>query len=107
MAGIMMGTRISTTPGYLVIDIDGQKTQYPISLALRAADIPTGLTHIQVAGLTSLANLVVVLTRTLIAREVLNEDFMEEGEYDLTAVIEAIEKLGGDYGEPDIFKSEE
>jgi hypothetical protein len=100
--------RITFEKGYITLHDGGANpTRYAIADVLRALDIPTGLTHTQVTGLTSLANMVVVLVRTLISREVINEDFMEEGEYDLTAIIEAIEKLGGDYGEPDIFKSDE
>lgn len=100
--------KILFTPGYITLDNGGANpTRYPIADVLRALDIPVGLTHTQVAGLTSLANLVVVLVRTLISRDILDEHFMEEGEYNLTAIIEAIEKLGGDYGEPDILKSDE
>lgn len=97
-----MGTRVTTEPGFLIIEIDGKKTQYPISAVLRAADIPVGLTYAQVGAIKTLANLVVVLIRTLIARDVLDEAFMEEGDYDLAAIVKTIEDMGGDFGEPDL-----
>ena len=89
--------------GYLVfVDDTGARTRYAIADMLRAADIPTGLTYAQVGAITSLANLVAVLIRTLIDRQVLNESFLEDGEYDLGSIIQTIEAMGGDYGEPDI-----
>ena len=99
---VMAGTRVTTAPGFLIIEVDGQRTQFPISSVLRAADIPTGLTYRQVGAITTLANLVVVLIRTLIARQILDESFLENDDYDLDAIIQSIESMGGDYGEPDI-----
>ncbi len=101
----MDGTQVSTEPGYLIIEIDGKKTQYPISAVLRAADIPTGLTYSQVGAITTLANLVAILIRTLIDRDILNESFLEDGDIDLEGIVESIEDMGGDYGEPDISVS--
>ena len=105
MPEVMTGTQVTTTPGYLVVEIDGKKTQYPISAVLRAADIPTGLTYTQVGAITTLANLVVVLIRTLIARDVLDEQFLEDGDYDLAAIVQTIEDMGGDYITPDLTVS--
>jgi len=102
MPGVIMGTQVTTEPGFLVVEIDGKKTQFPISTVLRAADIPTGLTYAQVGAIKTLANMVVILIRTLIAKNVLDEDFLEDGEYDLSALIQSIEDMGGDYTEPDI-----
>ena len=95
--------RLVFEAGYIVVtDTSGSSTRYPIAAILRAADIPTGLTYTQVQAITALSNLVAVLIRTLIAREVIDENFLEEGEMDLEAITEAIELMGGDYGDPDI-----
>ncbi len=95
---------IAFSAGYITITKDGgaTPTRYPIADVLRALDIPTGLNHTQVGAITTLANLVVVLIRTLIERQVLDEKFLEDGDYDLNDIIETIENMGGDYGEPDI-----
>ncbi len=96
-------TGLSFSPGYITLLFDnGTRTQYPVADILRALDIPTGLTYQQVSAITTLANLVVVLVRTLVAKEVIDENFLEEGEFDLGDIIESIEDMGGDYGEPDI-----
>lgn len=97
------GTRVTTVPGYVVVDIDGKSTQYP--LKIRLADIPTGLNHEQVKSITTLANLVVVLIRTLIDRDILDEQFLEDGEYDLAAIVQTIEDMGGDFVTPDLTVS--
>ena len=97
---------IAFSSGYITITREGgNQTKYPIADVLRALDIPTGLTYAQVGAITTLANLVVVLIRTLIGRQVLDESFLEDGEYDLTAIVQSIEDMGGDYGEPDISVS--
>jgi hypothetical protein len=98
--------RISTEPGYIIFSDDNGKgsTKYPLAEMLRAADIPA-LTYAQVGAIKTLANLVVVLIRTLIARGVLDEQFLEEGEYDLAAIVQTIEDMGGDFGEPDLTVS--
>ena len=101
MPGIYMGTRLSTSPGYLILEEDGRRSQLAISEILRAADIPA-LTYEQVGAIKTLANLIVVLIRTLIARDVLDEQFLEEGDYDLAAIVQTIEDMGGDFGEPDL-----
>ena len=89
------------TPGYIVTtDSSGNKTSHDIKSMLRALDIPTGLTYSQVGAITTLANLVVVLVKALIAKQVLDESIGEE--YDLEAIISTIEDMGGDYGEPDL-----
>ena len=102
--GVLMGTRIFTEPGYLVVAYDGQKSQLAISEILRAADIPA-LTYAQVGAIKTLANLVAVLIRTLIARDVVDEQFMEDNDYDLAAIVKTIEDMGGDYSEPDLTVS--
>ena len=90
-------------PGNIIlIDTAGNRTRQDIASILRALDIPTGLTYSQVQAVTALANLVAVLIRTLIARDVLDDAFLEGGEYTLESLTEAIEQMGGDYGEPDI-----
>lgn len=97
---------IAFESGYIVVTRQADvRTRYPIADVLRALDIPTGLTYSQVGAITTLANLVVVLIRTLINRDVLDDSFLEKGEYSLEGIIEAIEEMGGDYGEPDISVS--
>ncbi len=98
------GTQVTTTPGYLVVDIDGKKTQYPISAMLRAADIPA-LTYAQVGAIKTLANLFIVAIRALIEKDLLSDDVLEDGGYDLNALIETLEGIGGDFGEPDLTVS--
>jgi len=88
--------------GYIVLTRpNGGRTRYPITEVLRAADIPA-LTYSQVAQITTLANLVVVMVRTLIDREVLNESFLEDGGYNLDDIVETLEGMGGDFGNPDL-----
>ena len=53
--GIIMGTYLSTEPGYLIITEDGRRSQLAISEILRAADIPA-LTYAQVGAIKTLAN---------------------------------------------------
>ena len=97
---------ITFEAGYLtLIRDDGAPTKYPIAAVLRALDIPTGLTYTQVGAITTLANLVAVLIRTLIDRQVLDESFLENDDYDLDAIIKTIEDMGGAYHEPDISVS--
>jgi hypothetical protein len=69
---------------------------------LRASDIPTGITHTQVSAISTLADMVAVLIRTLIARNVLDESFMEKGDYNLDFIVKSIETMGGDYSNPDL-----
>lgn len=88
--------------GFIVVTTDsGPPTRYPIADMLRAADIPA-LTYSQVATISTLANLVAVLVRTLIDRQVLDESFLEDGGYNLDDIVETIAGMGGDYGEPDL-----
>jgi len=90
-------------PGYMVLERNsGAPTRYAVKDILRALDIPTGLTYEQVGAITTLANLVVILVRTLIDRDILNEAFLEDGEYDLAAIVQSIEDMGGNFIEPDI-----
>ena len=105
VAGKQPGTRVYGIPGYIVVEIDGKSTQYSIARILRAADIPM-LTYEQVSSITTLANLIVVLVRTLIARGVLDTDFLEEGEFDLDFIRESLENMGGSYDLPDLNVTE-
>ena len=90
-------------PGYIIVTSDsGAPQRVNVKDFLRASDIPVGLTYEQVSAVTTLANLLVVLIRTLIDRDVLNESFLEDGEYDLAAIVQSIEEMGGAYLEPDI-----
>ena len=94
---------VTFEPGYITLTRTGNRsTRITIANVLRALDIPTGLTYSQVGAISTLANLVVVLVRTLIAKDVLDEQFLEDGEYDLNIIIQAIEDMGGDYTVPDL-----
>lgn len=88
-----------------VTDDRGRKVKHPIADVLRAADIPAGLTYAQVGAITSLANLIVVLIRTLIDRQILDESFLENDDLDLDHIIYSIEQMGGAYHDPDISVS--
>lgn len=97
----------TTEPGYiLTTDGSGNRTSHSIAAILRAADIPAGLTYSQVSAVTALANLVAILIRTLIDRDVLNESFLEDGDLSLDDIVESIENMGGNFGEPDLSGSE-
>lgn len=97
---------ITLESGYIIILTDsGPPTRYPIADVLRAADIPVGLTYIQITAITALASLIAVLIRTLIDRQVLDESFLENDDLDLDHIIYAIEQMGGAYHEPDISVS--
>lgn len=99
--GIMMGTRLYTSPGYLIIEEDGRRSQLAISEILRAADIPA-LTYEQVGAIKALANMFTVLYRALIARDILDDGLLEDDGYDLAAIVQTIEDMGGDFIEPDL-----
>ena len=96
-------TALEFSAGFITLtDSHGRKTKYPIASVLRAADIPTGLTFTQITAISTLASLMAVLIKTLISRGILDESFMEKGDYNLDAVIEVIENMGADYANPDI-----
>ncbi|KKL16762.1 hypothetical protein LCGC14_2492340 [marine sediment metagenome] len=99
--GIRMGTYLSTEPGYLVIEEDGRRSQLAIADILRAADIPV-ITYEKIKAVTALANMVADLTKKLIELGLLPAEFIGEGGYSLEGVIQSIESMGGDYGEPDL-----
>ena len=94
--------RIIGEGGYLKITDDfDRESKISLADALKAADIPS-LTYSQVQAVTALANLVAVLIRTLIDRQILNESFLEDDDYDLDHIIYSIEQMGGAYHDPDI-----
>jgi len=97
---------ISFEAGFITVGTDsGPPRQWAIADVLRAADIPA-LTYSQVSSITALANLVVILVRTLIDRQILDESFLEEGDMNLDDIVESLENMGGDYGDPDLTGSE-
>lgn len=97
---------IAFSSGYITVTrSSGPPTKYGIADVLRALDIPTGLTYFQVQAVTVLANMIVVLIRTLIDRDILDESFLEKGGYDLNDLVVSIEEMGGDYNDPDISVS--
>lgn len=96
---------VHSQPGFIILQrASGPPVSYPIADLLRAADIPTGLTHEQVSGLGIIGSLLAVLIRTLINRDVLNEAFADDAgmSLDLDTMIFAIEQLGGSYHEPNL-----
>ena len=101
---------ISTEPGFITID-EGSGPPRRISMAtlLTQPDIPVGLTHTQVAGVSLLANLVAILIRALIDKGILDETFADElgMDWDLNHIIYAIEQLGGAYHEPNFDNVED
>ncbi len=101
---------ITFESGFIVIthsDSGDIPRKYPIADILRAADIPVGLTYTQVASITALANLVVIMIRTLVDREILNESFLEDDDMDLEHIIAAIEAMGGSYSDPGLENADE
>ena len=100
-------TGIGFSSGYITLTYDGgTQTKYPVADVLRAIDIPSGLNYTQVEAISTLSNLVAVLIRTLIDRDVLNESFLEDGDYDLDDIIASVEAMGGDFADPDILGTE-
>jgi hypothetical protein len=95
---------ITLVPGFLrIVDTDsGIPHDIAIKDILRAADIPVGLTHTQIKGISALANMHAILIRTLIDRQILDESFMENDDMSLDGMIQAIESMGGSYSDPDI-----
>jgi len=90
-------------PGYMTLVMEnGRRTRYTVADILRALDIPIGLTYEQVGAVTTLANLLVVLIRTLQAKDIVDEDFLEKGEFDISMLIKSIEDMGGSYTDPDL-----
>jgi len=100
----MVNEVVTLEPGYVTIpQPSGPPLRTAISKYLRAPDIPEGLTHSQVDGVRLLANLVAIMLRTLIARDLLDEDFADDlgiG-WDLDHIVYVLEQLGGSYHEPD------
>uniref|UniRef100_A0A6M3JYX3 Uncharacterized protein n=1 Tax=viral metagenome TaxID=1070528 RepID=A0A6M3JYX3_9ZZZZ len=87
--------------GYIVVtEPNGSQTRYPIADILRAADIPTGLTYSQVQAITGLADILSVLIKELIEREVIEEAFLDG--YELEDIVEQLDNAGGSYDKPDI-----
>jgi len=99
--GIYMGTRLSAAAGYLVWEEDGKRSQLAIANILRAADIPA-LTYEQVGAIKALANMFAVLYRALISKDILDDGLLEDGGYDMSAIVQTIEDMGGDFIEPDL-----
>lgn len=100
MPEVIAGTQVTTTPGYIVVEIDGKKIQYPIRIRLE--DVPVGLTYIHVGAIKTLANLMGDFIKKLIALEILDPEFTGEDGYDLAAVIQSLERMGCDFGEIDL-----
>jgi hypothetical protein len=94
----------SIEPGFITVNrASGPPIKLPLADFIRVADVPAGLTHQQVDGVRLLANLNVVLIRTLIEKDILDESFADSlgMNWDLDHIIYALEQLGGSYHEPD------
>jgi len=91
--------------GYITVTYQtgGIPKRWSIADVLRAADIPA-LTYSQVAAITTLANLIVVLVRVLTDREILDEQFVDSLglDYTLEQLTQVITAMGGDYTVPDL-----
>ena len=75
--------------GFITVTYDsGPPVKLPIADMLRAADIPV-LTIDKVTVLTKLADLFMILLKTLIERQFLDEDFADG--YDLDWFLEVLE----------------
>ena len=100
----MTVTNVTTEAGFIVVTFEngGIPQRFAIADILRAADIPA-LTYSQLSTIKTLANLLVILIRTLISRGVLDEDFIHgEMEWDLDHIIYVIEQMGGSYAKPQL-----
>lgn len=72
----MAVTDIAFASGYITITRDsGPPTKYPIANVLRALDIPD-LTIDSLTLLTTLAQIVMVLVKTLIEKDILDEELV-------------------------------
>ena len=101
---------VTLTEGFITIkNPSGPPTQFPVADLLRAADIPEGLTSEHVDGVRLLSNMVVILIRTLISRQVLDDAFADSlgMDWDLDHIIYALEQLGGSYDEPNFDNVED
>jgi len=81
--------KIELEPGFLTITSDGgRKHQIAITDVLRAVDVPD-LNIDSLTLLTNLAQVVMVLVKTLVEKEVLDEELVDG--YDLQYVLETLE----------------
>ena len=84
----MFVKNISFEPGYIVVTFDsGPPKQYSIADFLRAAEIPD-LTINSLSLLTTLAQVVMVLTKTLIEKEILDESLVSG--FDMQYVLDTL-----------------
>ncbi len=96
---------VTIEPGFLIIDTgSGPPRQVPITDVLRATDMPTNIDYTKVPTITTLANLIVILIRTLVKRDVLDESFADDIGMDWTLdhLIHVFEQMGGSYHNPDL-----
>jgi len=96
----MVVKNITHQAGFLLVETDVETKKFDITIILRAADIPTGLTYSQVQAITGLANIIGVLIKELIERGIIGEDFLDG--YGLEDIVDQIDNAGGSYTEPDI-----
>lgn len=88
---------IELVPGHLQItEENGQKRQIKLTDMLRAVDVPD-LNISSLTLLTNLAQVVMVLTHTLVQEGILDENLVEG--YDLQYVQETLESLNAEIGE--------
>ncbi len=100
----MIVTNVTTEAGFIVVTYENSSipVRFAIADVLRAADIPA-LTKDEVSTIKTLANPIVILIRTLIAKGILDEDFIHgEMEWDLDHIVYVIEQMGGSFSKPQL-----
>lgn len=92
-----------TEPGYITIRrASGPPVRYPIADLLRGVDMPGDMTPDESTDmmpvLTSLANLLLIIVRTLMDRDILDEDYVDG--WDIQYLIQVlVTELGAEWGE--------
>ena len=86
---------VRSKPGFITLrKASGPPERYPISELIRSADVPN-LTISSLSLLTELADILSVIVKTLIDRDILDEDFYDG--HDLNSLVERLEALNADW----------
>ena len=76
-------------PGYIITTDDGgRRSRHAISAVLRPADIPDDLLISSLSLLTTLAQVVMVLVKTLIEKDILDEELVSG--FDMQYVLDTL-----------------
>lgn len=82
-------------PGFITVTDDGaRKTRHEIAPVIRPVDVPD-LTISSLSLLTELANILIVIVKTLIDKDILDESY--EDDWDLAALVERLESLKAEF----------